>query len=56
MENSNKKYGVTIVSRPKIKAPKELNLSGKEGEQIVKSETKLVLMRHQKTFKRLEDM
>ncbi|CAG36772.1 hypothetical protein DP2043 [Desulfotalea psychrophila LSv54] len=39
-------YGVKVVARPKIKAEKNLNLSGGSGKQIVKSETKLVLRTH----------
>lgn len=49
-------YGLKAVSRPKIKATKELDLSGDTGRQIVKSETKLALRTHQKTFKKLADM
>ena len=49
-------YGVTAVDRPKIKATKQLDLSGDTGRQIVKSETKLALRTHAKTFKRLADM
>ncbi|WP_041278675.1 hypothetical protein [Desulfotalea psychrophila] len=49
-------YGVKAVVRPKIKALKSLNLSGGGGKQIVKSETKLVLRTHKKTFKKLADM
>lgn len=49
-------YGVTVVERPKIKATKQLDLSGEAGRQIVKSETKLALRTHAKTFKKLADM
>ena len=48
-----KKYGVEIVPRPAIKATKKLDLNGKIGEEIIKSLTKLILIRHQKAFKRL---
>lgn len=56
MENSVKQYGVKIVSRPKIKASKKLDLTGKEGEKIVEYETKLLLIRHKKAFERLADL
>lgn len=49
-------YGVVAVDRPKIKATKQLDLSGEAGQQIVKSETTLALRTHAKTFKRLADM
>lgn len=49
-------YGVVAVERPKIKATKQLDLSGEAGRQIVKSETKLALRMHAKTFKKLADM
>jgi hypothetical protein len=49
-------YGVVAVERPKIKATKQLDLSGETGRQIVKSETKLALRMHAKTFKKLADM
>jgi hypothetical protein len=49
-------YGVAAVERPKIKATKQLDLSGEAGRQIVKSETKLALRTHVKTFKKLADM
>ncbi|AYA65475.1 acetyltransferase [Alteromonas sp. RKMC-009] len=39
-------YGVKAVKRPRIVASKKLDLSGESGQQIVKSETKLVLRRH----------
>ncbi|MCE0555870.1 acetyltransferase [Motilimonas sp. E26] len=49
-------YGVKAVERPKIKATKQLDLSGTFGQQIVKSETKLALRTHPKTFQKLADM
>ena len=49
-------YGVKAVKRPKVTAKKQLDLSGELGQQIVKSETKLVLRTHAKTFKKLADM
>ncbi|MBD1576646.1 acetyltransferase [Vibrio sp. S11_S32] len=49
-------YGVQAVVRPKIKASKELDLSGIYGQQIVKSETKLALRTHKKTFDKLAHM
>ena len=51
-----KKYGVEIVDRPKIKPIKELDLTGKEGEKIIRLLTKKILIHHQKTFKRLSEM
>ncbi|WP_336622206.1 acetyltransferase [Acinetobacter sp.] len=51
-----KKYGVEIVDRPKIRPTKELDLRGKEGEKLVRLLTKKILIRHEKTFKRLADM
>lgn len=51
-----KKYGVEIVDRPKIKATKVLDLSGTEGEKIIKSLTKKILIQHQKAFERLSNM
>lgn len=56
MNKKIEKYGVTAVDRPAIKAVKQLDLSGVYGEQIVKSETKLVLRTHKKTFDKLADM
>ena len=44
------------TKRPHIKAIKKLDLSGEQGKQIVKSETKLVLRTHAKTFEKLADM
>lgn len=49
-------YGVSIVSRPKIRATKKLDLSDDAGRQIVISETKLALRAHKKTFRKLADM
>jgi hypothetical protein len=49
-------YGVKAVKRPKIAANKKLDLSGEYGQQIVKSETKLVLRTHKRTFEKLADM
>ena len=51
-----KKYGVEIVDRPKIRPIKELDLTGKEGEEIIKLLKKKILIRHEKTFKRLSNM
>ena len=51
-----KKYGVEIVDRPKIKPIKELDLTGKEGEKLVRLLTKKILKNNEKTFKRLSDM
>lgn len=56
MSEKLEKYGVKIVERPAIKPTKKLDLSGIYGMQIIKSETKLVLCTHNKTFKRLADM
>ncbi len=50
------KYGIEIAKRPKIVATKKLDLTGEQGQQIIKSETKLVLRTHKETFKRLADM
>ena len=49
-------YGVGAIDRPKIKATRSLDLSGVYGQQIVKSETKLALRTHRKTFEKLADM
>lgn len=49
-------YGVQVVTRPKIKVTKQLDLSGDFGRQIVKSETELVLRTYPKTFQKLADM
>ena len=51
-----KKYGVEIVDRPKIRPTKMLDLSGNEGEKIIKSLTEKILIRHEKAFKRLQGM
>ena len=37
-----KKYGVEIVDRPKIRPVKELDLTGKEGEKLVRLLTKKI--------------
>ena len=50
------KYGFKTVIRPQIKATKKLNLDGLEGKQIIKSETKLVLLKHKRTFTKLAHM
>jgi len=49
-------YGVSAVARPKIKATKTLDLSGESGKQIVKSEAKLAIRTHRKTFTKLAHM
>lgn len=51
-----KKYGIEIVPRPAIKATKKLDLNGKMGEEMIESLTKVILIRHQKSFKRLSEM
>ncbi len=56
MNNKIEVYGVKAVNRPKIKATKKLDLTGEQGKQIVKSETKLVLRRHKRTFEKLANM
>lgn len=56
MSNKLSKYGVKPINRPKIVATKKLDLTGEQGQQIVKFETKLVLRTHKETFKRLADM
>ncbi|MEL0659498.1 MULTISPECIES: hypothetical protein [Psychromonas] len=56
MNTKVEKYGVKAVHRPKIKATKELDLSGALGQQIIKSETKLALRTHVQTFKKLAYM
>ena len=48
--------GLQLVQRPKIRPKKQLDLTGAEGQQIVLSETKLVLRTHAKTFKKLADI
>ena len=55
-DDMKNRYGVAAVTRPKIKATKTLDLNGVAGQQIVKSETKLVLRTHKATFKKLGDM
>jgi hypothetical protein len=47
---------VLLQLNARIQATKQLDLSGETGRQIVKSETKLALRTHSKTFKRLADM
>ena len=37
-----RKYGVEIVDRPKIKPIKELDLTGSEGEKLVRLLTKKI--------------
>lgn len=49
-------YGVNIVTRPKIKATKKIDLSGDYGRQLVNTETRLALRTHKRTFKKLADM
>ena len=49
-------YGVKKVKRPRIKAVKKLDLNGVMGEELIKSETKIVLRTHGKTFRKLADM
>lgn len=44
------------VNRPYIPATKELDLSGLEGQQIVKQETEKVLIKFSNTFKKLASM
>ena len=57
MNDKLQKYGVAVINnRPKIVATKRLDLTGEMGKQIVKSETKLVLRTHKKTFEKLADM
>lgn len=56
MSNKKTAYGLELVERPKVKANKRLDLSGEHGKQIIKSETKLALKTHSRTFKRLADM
>lgn len=56
MNTKLQEYGVEIVKRPSIPATKKLDLSGEEGRQIVKSETKLALRTHRRTFEKLADM
>ncbi|SGZ09385.1 acetyltransferase [Moritella viscosa] len=56
MSRKIEKYGVKAIERPVIKAAKNLDLTGISGQQIVKSETKLVLRTHRKTFDKLARM
>jgi len=56
MNKTIEKYGFKSIQRPKFKASKILNLKGEEGRQIVKSETKLILTQHKKTFDKLAFM
>lgn len=56
MNKKVENYGVKAVKRPKVKATKSLDLSGSTGQQIVKSETKLALRTHRKTFEKLARM
>ncbi len=56
MNKKVENHGLKPVPRPKIPATKRLDLSGATGQQIIKSETKLVLRIHAQTFKKLEDM
>lgn len=44
------------LNRPHIPATKELDLSGPEGQQIVKDETEKVLIKYSNTFKKLANM
>lgn len=56
MNTKIENYGVKATKRPKIVANKKLDLSGEFGQQIVRSETKLVLRTHKRTFQKLADM
>ena len=56
MKDTFQTYGVKKVKRPHIKATKKLDLDGDTGEQIIKSETKLVLRTHANTFRKLAYM
>lgn len=56
MTNKLEKYGVKPVHRIPMPATKKLDLGGEEGKQIIESETKLALLRHSKTLKKLADM
>ena len=49
-------YGLKPVKRPKIKVTRELDLSGENGREIIRSKTKLVLRVHKNTFKKLAEM
>lgn len=56
MNKKIESYGVGAVERPSVKATKKLDLSGAYGQQIVKSESKLALRTHRKTFEKLAHM
>jgi len=56
MNQKIEKYGFKSIQRPRIQASVELNLASEEGKQIVKSETKLILIKHKKTFEKLAHM
>ena len=56
MKDTLQKYGVKKIKRPHITATKKLDLNGDIGEQIIKSETKRVLRKHSKTFRKLASM
>jgi hypothetical protein len=56
MNDKIARYGVKPVQRPKIKANRKLDLSGGEGKQIIRAETRVVLKNHAKTFAKLADM
>ena len=56
MKDTLQKYGVKKIKRPHIKATKMLDLNGDSGEQIIKSETKRVLRKHSKAFRKLASM
>ena len=45
-----------LLIAQRLDLPKELNLKGKEGEKIIRLLTKKILIRHEKTFKRLSEM
>lgn len=44
------------VQRPHVPATKKLDLSGSEGQQIVRTETEKVLIKYASTFKKLADL
>ena len=56
MNKKVENYGVSAVNSPKVTATKVLDLSGDAGKQIVRSETKLALRTHSKTFEKLAYM
>lgn len=57
MENKLAKYGVNEpVNRPKIKPTKQLDLTTPEGQRLVYTEAKRILVQHKNTFKRLASM